>query len=92
MNFTERHKVLIETCVRITYCNLLHEDERDVSTFTGTLHNLNIGSFGRKGYSFDDTTDWTSCLKDLLEILAILDPDYHEHVAEVSRAALLEEK
>jgi len=64
MNFNEKQKMLIELCVRSMLCNLLEREERDINDFTAGLHNINMGCFGEKGYKFEDTNDWISCLQD----------------------------
>ena len=93
MNFTEKQKMLIELCVRTVLCNLLEREERDINDFTAGLHNINIGSFGEKGYKFEDTNDWISCLQDLRDIVAIIDPIYHQHWIEMGdKPAKLEEE
>lgn len=93
MSFTEKQKVLIELCVRNMLCNLLDREERDIHDFTATLHNINIGCFGDKGYKFEDTNDWISCLQDLRDIIAIIDPVYHQHWIEMGdKPAKLEEE
>ena len=74
-------------------CNLLDREERDIHDFTATLHNINIGCFGDKGYKFEDTNDWISCLQDLRDIIAIIDPVYHQHWIEMGdKPAKLEEE
>ena len=83
MSFTEKQKMLIELCVRSMLCNLLEREERNISDFTAGLHNINIGSFGEKGYKFEDTNDWISCLQDLRDIIATLDPIYHQKVIDI---------
>ena len=83
MNFNEKQKMLIELCVRNMLCNLLEREERDINDFTAGLHNINGGSFGEKGYKFEDTNDWISCLQDLREIVAIIDPIYHQEVIDI---------
>ena len=83
MNFTEKQKMLIELCVRNMLCNLLEREERDINDFTAGLHNINGGSFGEKGYKFEDTNDWISCLQDLRDIIAIIDPVYHQRTIEL---------
>ena len=80
MNFNEKQKILIELCVRTVLCNLLNREKEHIDDFTACLHNLNIGSFGIKGYKFKDTNDWISCLQDLRDIIAIIDPIYHQEV------------
>jgi hypothetical protein len=93
MSFTEKQKMLIELCVRTILCNLLEREERDINDFTAGLHNINIGSFGEKGFKFEDTNDWVSCLQDLRDIIAILDPVYHQHTIEMGdKPAKLEEE
>lgn len=83
MSFTEKQKMLIELCVRNMLCNLLDREERDIHDFTATLHNINIGCFGEKGYKFEDTNDWIACLQDLRDIIAIIDPEYHKKSVEL---------
>ena len=83
MNFTDRQKMLVELCVRHMLCDLLNKDEQTIQDFTAGLHNLNVGSFGEKGYKFEDTNDWVACLEDLREIVAILDPIYHQRKLEL---------
>lgn len=78
MNFTEKQKILIELCVRKTLCNLLDKEEESIEDFTAGLHNLNVGCFGEKGYTFEDTNDWVSCIQDLRDIISIIDPVYHQ--------------
>ena len=82
MNFTEKQKMLIELCVRTVLCNLLNREEEDIHDFTAGLHNINIGSFGEKGYKFEDTNDRIACLQDLRDIIAIIDPEYHKKTIE----------
>jgi len=78
MNFNARQKILMELCVRSVLCSLLDREESTVQDFTAGLHNLNVGAFGDKGYSFQDTNDWISCLQDLRDIIAMIDPIYHQ--------------
>ena len=75
--------MLIELCVRNMLCNLLEREERDINDFTAGLHNINGGSFGAKGYKFEDTNDWISCLQDLRDIVATIDPIYHQEVIDI---------
>jgi hypothetical protein len=93
MNFTEKQKMLIELCVRTVLCDLLDKEESTIQDFTAGLHNINIGSFGEKGYKFEDTNDWISCLQDLRDIVAIIDPVYHQKVLDIGdKPAKLEEE
>jgi len=93
MNFNEKQKMLIELCVRQTLCNLLNKEEQSIQDFTAILHNLNVGSFGNKGYKFEDTNDWVSCLQELRNILAILDPVFHQKSSDMGdQPHLLEEE
>lgn len=77
-DFTTRQKMLIELCVRSILCDLLDRDQIAIDDFTAGLHNINVGSFGDKDYKFEDTNDWVACLQDLRDIIAILDPVYHQ--------------
>ena len=78
---------------RQVLCNLLNREEEDIHDFTAGLHNINIGSFGEKGYKFEDTNDWIACLQDLRDIIAIIDPVYHQHWIEMGdKPAKLEEE
>jgi hypothetical protein len=93
MNFNEKQKMLIELCVRSMLCNLLEREERDINDFTAGLHNINMGCFGEKGYKFEDTNDWISCLQDLRDIVSIIDPIYHQKVIDIGdRPYILEEE
>ena len=83
MDFTEKQKILIELCVRLVTCDLLNKDDQRIQDFIAGLHNLNVGSFGDKGYKFQDTNDWVSCLQELRDIIAILDPVYHQRTIEL---------
>jgi len=83
MTFTEKQKMLVELCVRIILCDLLNKEDQTIQDFTAGLYNLNNGSFGEKGYKFEDTNDWVSCLQDLRDIIAIIDPVYHQRVIEL---------
>ena len=83
MDFTEKQKILIELCVRLVTCDLLNKDDQRIQDFIASLHNLNVGSFGDKGYKFQDTNDWVSCLQELRDIIAILDPVYHQRTIEL---------
>lgn len=83
MNFTKKQEMLIELCVRSVLCDLLDKEESTIQDFTAGLHNINIGSFGEKGYKFEDTNDWVSCLQDLRDIVAIIDPVYHQRVIDL---------
>lgn len=92
-DFTNRQKMLIELCVRTVLSNLLDREDSDIQDFTATLHNLNVGCFGDKGYKFEDTNDWISCLQDLRDIIAILDPVFHQKKIELgSQPYKLEEE
>ena len=83
MNFTKKQEMLIELCVRSVLCDLLDKEESTIQDFTATLHNINVGCFGEKGYKFEDTNDWVSCLQDLRDIIATLDPIYHQRVIDI---------
>ena len=78
LNFTGKQKMLIEVCVRIMLYELLLKDQQHIHNFTAHLHNLNTGGFGEKEYFFEDTTDWVSCLQDMRDIIAIIDPVFHQ--------------
>lgn len=93
LKLTEREKMLVELCVRSTLCDLLDKEESTIQDFTAGLHNINIGSFGEKGYKFEDTNDWVSCLQDLRNIIAKIDPVYDQWKIELrDQAYKLEEE
>lgn len=83
LELTDREKMLVELCVRSILCDLLDKEEETIQDFTAGLHNINIGSFGEKGYKFEDTNDWVSCLQDLRDIIAKIDPVFHQRKIEL---------
>lgn len=80
MKFTERQKMIIENCVRMTLGDLLDKDPNVINNFTGGLFNINNGIFGNKKYKFKDPEDWIYYLEDMREIIAIIDPEYEKYL------------
>lgn len=83
MNFNTRQKMIIEACVRRTLCDLLDRERIAIEDFTGCLCNINQGSFGIKNYKFTDTNNWVSCLQDMRDIIAELDPVHKQFCIEM---------